>query len=97
MKDHPKIDWKAFRTAKYIHGTKFGRSHLIPEFDAAVTAPIFGHATWEDYYNIASSTNNLPKIKTPLLILHALDDPIACISLEFHAHVKPNRGYPGMR
>ena len=97
MKDHPKIDWKAFKTAKYIHGTKFGRIYLIPEFDAAVTAPIFGYATCKDYYDTASSTHNLPKIKTPLLILHALDDPIACISLGFYAHVKLKCRYLGMR
>jgi predicted alpha/beta-fold hydrolase len=53
--------------------------YLTSEFDAAVTAPIFGHPTVMDYYNTASSTHNLPKIKTPLLVLHALDDPIACI------------------
>jgi len=56
------------------------------EFDAAVTAPIFGHATVWDYYNAASSTHNLPNIKTPLLVLHALDDPIACTSLYVNAH-----------
>jgi predicted alpha/beta-fold hydrolase len=54
------------------------------EFDAAVTAPVFGHATVWDYYNTASSTHSLPDIKTPLLILHALDDPIACMSIEFN-------------
>ena len=51
---------------------------LTSDFDAAVTAPVFGHATVRDYYMTASSTNLLPNIKTPTLVLHALDDPIAC-------------------
>jgi predicted alpha/beta-fold hydrolase len=50
---------------------------LISEFDAAVTAPVFGHPTVKDYYRTASSTNVLSQIKTPMLVLHALDDPIA--------------------
>lgn len=80
MKDHPKIDWNALKKAKYLWGNHIYYSPpLIVEFDAAVTAPVFDHATVWDYYNTASSTNNLSKIKTPLLILHALDDPIVCI------------------
>lgn len=54
---------------------------LISEFDTAVTAPCFGFADVYDYYTTASSTNKLPNIKTPLLVLHALDDPIASKSL----------------
>jgi len=50
---------------------------LIPEFDAAVTAPVFGYPSVKDYYKTASSTNDLSQIKTPMLVLHALDDPIA--------------------
>ena len=53
---------------------------LTLEFDAAGTAPLFGHASFQDYYNTASSTLALPKIKTPLFILHALDDPIVCMT-----------------
>jgi predicted alpha/beta-fold hydrolase len=80
MKDHPKIDWQALKKAKFIRGHNLQRHPLTSDFDAAVTAPVFGHATVVDYYNTASSTNNLPNIKTPTLILHALDDPIACMS-----------------
>jgi uncharacterized protein len=46
------------------------------EFDSAVTAPVFGYQDVWDYYNRASSTNKLPDIKTPLLIIQSLDDPI---------------------
>ena len=79
MKDNPKIDWKALKNAKLVRGDDLYIYRLTLDFDAAVTAPVFGHATVMDYYNTASSTNNLPNIKTPTLILHALDDPIACI------------------
>jgi len=50
-------------------------------FDQAVTAPVFGYKDVWDYYERASSTNKLPDIKTPLLVLHALDDPIVGTSL----------------
>ena len=80
MKDHPKVNWDALNKARFIHGIySFVRPQgLILEFDAAVTAPLFGHASFKDYYQTASSTLALPKIKTPLFILHALDDPIVC-------------------
>ena len=42
-----------------------------------MTARVFGYTTVKDYYEKASSTKALCKIKTPLLVLHALDDPIA--------------------
>ena len=82
MKDHPGVDWKALKSARHIWGEISSRnSRLNLEFDAAVTAPVFGFPTVWDYYNTASSSNQLPNIKTPLLILHALDDPIACSSI----------------
>jgi uncharacterized protein len=55
------------------------------EFDSAVTAPVFGYKDVWDYYNRASSTNKLPDIKTPLLVIQSLDDPIVgtflCLSI----------------
>ena len=81
MKGHPKVNWKALKQARFIHGAYTLFRPLTIEFDAAVTAPIFGHATHQDYYNTASSTLALPKIKTPLFCLSALDDPIVCKSI----------------
>lgn len=80
MKDHPKIDWQALKKAKLVRGSNAQMHPLTSDFDAAVTAPVFGYSTVVDYYTTASSSNSLPNIKTPTLILHALDDPIACIS-----------------
>lgn len=76
MKGHPKVNWTGLKNASFIYGILSLFSSLTIEFDAAVTAPIFGYASHQDYYNTASSTLALPKIKTPLFCVNALDDPI---------------------
>ena len=45
--------------------------------DAAVTAPCFGFATVDDYYEEASSDKRLKDLRVPVLLINALDDPIA--------------------
>lgn len=45
------------------------------QFDDQVTAPLCGFAGVFDYYTQASCRQYLPRIATPTLILHALDDP----------------------
>ena len=45
------------------------------EFDHQVTAPLHGFDSGEDYYNRASTLNDLISIKTPTHILWARDDP----------------------
>lgn len=45
------------------------------EFDHHVTAPLHGFAGVDDYYTRCSSRQFLPGIKTPTLIVQALDDP----------------------
>ncbi|MDQ2695253.1 MAG: hydrolase [Pseudomonadota bacterium] len=44
-------------------------------FDDRVTAPLHGYAGVHDYYARASCRPYLKNIRTPTLILHALDDP----------------------
>ena len=44
-------------------------------FDNHVTAPLHGFADVDDYYRRSSSRQFLKHIRTPTLILHALDDP----------------------
>ncbi len=46
------------------------------DFDDAVTAPLHGFAGALDYYERCSSRRFLPAVRQPLLILHALNDPI---------------------
>jgi len=45
------------------------------EFDDQITAPLCGFSGVFDYYSRASSRQFLPRITTPTLVLHALDDP----------------------
>jgi predicted alpha/beta-fold hydrolase len=44
-------------------------------FDDRITAPLSGFAGVYDYYNRASCRQFLPSIRTPTLIIQALDDP----------------------
>jgi predicted alpha/beta-fold hydrolase len=44
-------------------------------FDDRITAPLHGFAGVDDYYRRSSSRQFLKQIRTPTLILHALDDP----------------------
>ena len=45
------------------------------EFDDAVTAPLHGFAGKDDYYGRSSSRQYLGSIRTPTLVVNALDDP----------------------
>lgn len=48
----------------------------ITEFDESFTRRVFGYARVEDYYSAGSSREFLESVGTPLLVLHAEDDPI---------------------
>ncbi|QJU42167.1 hydrolase [Serratia marcescens] len=47
----------------------------IREFDDAITSRIHGFSDATDYYRRCSALPLLPSIQTPLLIIHAKDDP----------------------
>ncbi|MDR0806391.1 MAG: hydrolase [Enterobacteriaceae bacterium] len=47
----------------------------IREFDNQLTAPLHGFRDAEEYYRLCSALPMLPKIRIPLLIIHAKDDP----------------------
>ena len=49
------------------------------EFDNAITAPLHGFKSADDYYEKSSSRQYLAKIKTPTLILHARNDPFTTL------------------
>lgn len=51
------------------------QSRTFFEFDDAVTSRLHGFEDVDDYYAHASTKNQLKSIQTPLLILHARDDP----------------------
>lgn len=50
----------------------------IRDFDAELTAKVFGYKTVGSYYRHASSIEKLLNVHVPLLVIHAKDDPIAC-------------------
>ncbi|ANZ74855.1 BA75_03233T0 [Komagataella pastoris] len=56
---------------RYHEGIK-----LLYDFDNRYTAPLFKFNTAYEYYRVGSSVNRLPAVRTPLLIINALDDPI---------------------
>jgi hypothetical protein len=47
----------------------------IREFDDRATAPLHGFRDAAEYYEDASSARYLARIRTPTLLIHALDDP----------------------
>lgn len=52
-----------------------GRARSVREFDDRVTAPLFGFRDAADYYARSSATRVLDRIRTPTLLIQALDDP----------------------
>lgn len=50
----------------------------IRGFDEHITAPRHGFAGAADYYHRMSSRNIIDRIETPLLLVHAMDDPWIC-------------------
>ncbi|MGQ0815469.1 MAG: YheT family hydrolase [Gemmatimonadota bacterium] len=51
------------------------RARSFREFDDALTAPLHGFGSAEDYYTRSSSAQFIPHIRVPTLLLHAEDDP----------------------
>lgn len=47
----------------------------LRDFDRAVTAPLYGYDSLEEYYHDVSVRPMLKHVKHPLLIIHAMDDP----------------------
>ncbi|CEM20095.1 unnamed protein product [Vitrella brassicaformis CCMP3155] len=48
----------------------------FPAFDEVATSKAHGHRTAQEYYTEASSARYVESIKTPLLAINALDDPV---------------------
>lgn len=51
------------------------KARTLQDFDAAVTAPLYGFTTTDDYYHASGNTKYLPHIRIPTLIMRSLDDP----------------------
>lgn len=59
-----------------INFSDIGKSKSYYDFDDKFTAKISGFKGAEEYYNEASSINQLYKVKIPVLALSSLDDPV---------------------
>jgi predicted alpha/beta-fold hydrolase len=84
--------------------TEIARLRTFREFDQAVTAPLHGFQSAQDYYERCSSRQFVERIETPTLVLHAADDPlmhsgIIPLPKERSAHVafeiSPSGGHVG--
>lgn len=53
-----------------------GRCQTFRSFDSVVTAPLHGFSSLDEYYKDSSSYYYLSGVRTPTLVLHALDDPL---------------------
>lgn len=53
------------------------RAATIREFDDAVTRVAFGWPSVDAYYAGSSSSDSIPDVRIPLLVIQAEDDPIA--------------------
>ncbi len=50
-------------------------ARTLREFDDALTAPLHGFESADEYYRLSSSGQYVPQVRTPTLVVHAMDDP----------------------
>ncbi|HKG91764.1 MAG TPA: alpha/beta fold hydrolase, partial [Gemmatimonadaceae bacterium] len=70
-----KAEEKLGRYPDLCDPARLAAARTILEFDDAVTAPVHGFASADDYYARSSSIHFLPGIRVPTLLLSAADDP----------------------
>ena len=58
-----------------IHDTGLDAMRTFREFDGAYTAPLHGFASADEYWALASCRPTLARIRVPVLLVNALDDP----------------------
>ncbi|CCC69098.1 hypothetical protein NCAS_0C01080 [Naumovozyma castellii] len=61
---------------KEIYETKLYKFANFEEFDDQLTAPMFGYNTANEYYRDAGSVNRIMGVRTPILALNSMDDPV---------------------
>ncbi len=72
----PKIKAKTEMLEPLVDVDKLLAARTFREFDDAGTAPLSGFQDADDYYEKCSTTQFLPHIQVPTLVLRALDDPL---------------------
>jgi len=71
-----KLQAKAALVAPLIDLEQALAARTLREIDEAMTAPLHGFASADDYYTRSSSRRYLPGIQVPTLIMRAKDDPL---------------------
>jgi len=75
---------------KTLDYSKVYESKDFYDFDNLFTAPVHGFKDAEDYWNKCSSKQFIPTIKTPTIIINALNDPFLPFSCYPHQESKKN-------
>jgi predicted alpha/beta-fold hydrolase len=70
-----KLELKARRFPDNINLENYRAVKTFRQFDDRYTAPLHGFQDAEQYWKLSSSKQYLPKIKVPVLLINALDDP----------------------
>ncbi|MBP7183901.1 MAG: alpha/beta fold hydrolase [Saprospiraceae bacterium] len=60
----------------FVNWDDIKHARNFEQFDNAYTAPIYGFANAQDYYEQASCKNYIDRIEIPFLVVNALNDPI---------------------
>ena len=70
-----KLRYKRDRLESVLDMSRVDKARTIREFDDRVTAPLNGFRDARHYYEECSSAAFLDRIRTPTLLLHAVNDP----------------------
>jgi hypothetical protein len=68
----------------------FGRVRTVREFDDKITAPAFGYKDAEEYYEAAGAKRVIGRVKVPILMMTAQDDPFVPYDAFLRARVVEN-------
>jgi predicted alpha/beta-fold hydrolase len=68
----------------------FGPIRTVREFDDQITAPHFGFRDAAEYYEAASAKSLIGKVRVPLLLITAQDDPFVPFGSFLRAHLDAN-------
>ena len=70
-----KAEAKLARYPDLCSPERLAAARTLPDFDDAVTAPVHGFASADDYYDRSSALRFLAGVRLPTLLLSAADDP----------------------
>lgn len=75
-----KVMKKSLRYPNVCDWEKIRRVKTLADFDELYTAPIHGFKSAEEYWRCGSCSHSINRIKTPLICINALNDPMVPVS-----------------